>query len=438
MRSLHLLLLLSLILQCAVGPGSYFLCDKSAESLKWGENEGDHYPCSREWWNVDAFFVANGKNWSLTASFEYEMETPACNLFLTLFNLDDGTCYSLGSYGDEIGALLHEKGDVDVRYEESWMKGRYPHYFVHFERGEFIINMRYTAVSPPKFVAEDISNGILPMGFGYYIYGIIPFCIVEGNISINGNTFPLSGKGYYEHVWGNWTYGNPLSNPSNFEKVASAYYHLGKWWLNHHKLSIPSSVTLASDNNMFGYDWVWATFSNNWSLFYGNILFWVMKGPVFGILYLVTSDGEYITFCDIHHEYGKMVYVEEYDVYFPSEIFITAKEGTKKLSLHFSMKTDVHTYWDTNLSSKYWRAIALWEAPGIVNGYYTDGEINITLNGKCEIEPERQISILGHSHMDVNFFTHHHVPAVKIEIVSHPLGIQIEICLLYTSPSPRD
>ncbi|KAA0002580.1 MAG: hypothetical protein FE048_03510, partial [Thermoplasmata archaeon] len=319
----------SLLLQCMLGPTFYFLNDERDDAiLKWEEHEGDHYPCSREWWNVDAFFSCNGRNWSLTASFEYEMETPACNLFLTLFDLDNGTFYSLGSYGDEIGTLVHEKGIVNLRYGNSWMKGKYPDYFVHFERKEFIIDMRYHAVSPPKFVADTISSGILPMGLGYYVYGFIPFCIVWGNISMNGRTFSIYGKGYYEHVWGNWTYGNPLGNPSNFRSVISAYYNLGKWWLRHHPPSIPPSIVLSSDNNMFGYDWIWAYFSNNWSLFYGNILFWVMKGPVFGILYLITSDGEYITFSNIYHEYGEMVYIEEYDVYYPSEIFLKAKEGT--------------------------------------------------------------------------------------------------------------
>lgn len=394
--------------------------------LRWDMHEGDHYPCNREWWNVDAFFTANKKNWSLTASFEYEMETPACNLFLTLFDHENGTYYNLGSYGDEIGTLLHEKGIVDIQYRNSWMKGKYPDYFVHFESKGFIVNMHYHAVSPPKFVADNISNGILPMGLGYYVYGFIPFCIVKGNISINGRTFPLQGKGYYEHVWGNWTYGNPFKSP-DFKTVASAYYYLGKWWLNHHRLAIPSSIALATDNNMFGYDWVWATFSNNWSLFYGNILFWITKGPAFGILYLVTSSGEYITFSNIHHEYGRMMYMEKYDVYFPSEIFITAKEGTKKLFLHFNMTSIPHLYLDTNLSSKYWRAIALWESPGIATGYYDDGKTNVTLNGKCEIEPDRQISIWGHSRIDINFFTRYHGPAIKMDMVSHLLGIQIEM-----------
>ncbi len=415
------------LLQGILGSHLFFLDSiEGTEPPRWDENEGDHYPCGREWWNVDAFFESGGKNWSLTASFEYEMETPACNLFLTLFNLDNGTYYNLGSYGDDIGTLLHEKGIVDLRYGDSWMKGCYPDYFVHFEREEFTLHMHYKAVVPPKFVADDISSGTLPMGFGYYVYGFIPLCTVEGNISMNGNTSSLTGKGYYEHVWGNWTYGNPFKNPSDFRKVASAYAHLAQWWLGHRRTSIPSSITLSSSNNMFGYDWVWASFSNNWSLFYGNILLWITKGPVFGILYLTTAEGEYLTFCNIHHEYGKMEYVEEYDIYYPSEIFLTAREKSKKLYLNFSMKSDVHTYLDTNLSSPYWRAIALWESPGIVTGYYNDGEVNITLVGTCEIEPERQISALGHGSMDIHFLSPSKGLGLEIEAISHFLDTKIK------------
>ncbi|MCD6331285.1 MAG: hypothetical protein J7L80_03690, partial [Thermoplasmata archaeon] len=145
MRLLLLVLFLPIILLLQCIQPSFFLHDGNGNNLSWEENEGDHYPCKREWWNVDAFFVANKKNWSVTASFEYEMETPACNLFLTLFDHDNGTYYDLGSYGDKMGTLIHEKGDVNLSYNNSWMKGKYPDYFVHFERKGIIINMHYHA-----------------------------------------------------------------------------------------------------------------------------------------------------------------------------------------------------------------------------------------------------------------------------------------------------
>lgn len=399
------------------------------------EDEGDHFPCGREWWNVDTFFVIDGMgNWSLTSSFEYEMETPACNLFLTVFNMDNGTSYSLGSYGDPVGTLTYEKNMVKLRYQNSWMEGLYPEYVVHFERKNFIINLHFEAATPPQWVAGNISNGILPMGSGYYKYGFIPFCRVTGNITVDGKYGELRGTGYYEHVWGNWTYSNPFRNPSDLRGIYTAYKNLTKWWLSHHSLSIPSSIAFSSDNNIFGYDWIWASFDNNWSMFYGNVPSWVCQGPAFGILYLVSDEGEYLSFSNISYEYGSMVYVADYDVYYPSEIKIKACAGDKKLELDAGMTCDIHTYLDRNLSSRYWKAIFLWESPGYISGFYSDGNENVSLNGKCEIEPERQVPAIGHNYLGLNFTTPPDGIAIGISIISHFFGIGIDI-LFQISPA---
>jgi len=37
------------------------------------------------------------------------------------------------------------------------------------------------------------------------------------------------GTGYYEHVWGNWTYSNPFRNPSDLRGIYTAYKNLTKW-----------------------------------------------------------------------------------------------------------------------------------------------------------------------------------------------------------------
>ena len=392
------------------------------------DDEGDHFPCGREWWNVDAFFEVEGMgNWSLTASFEYEMETPACNLFLTVFDMDSGTSYSLGSYGDPLGTLSYEKNMVKLKYQNSWLEGLYPSYAVHFERKNFVINLHYEAITPPKWVAGGISKGILPMGLGYYKYGFIPLCRVSGNITIDNESRELHGSGYYEHVWGNWTYSNPFRASSNIRNVSVAYKDLIKWWLSHHSLSIPSSIAFSSDNNMFGYDWIWAAFNNNWSMFYGNIPSWVCKGPAFGILYLTTDEGEYISFSNISYEYGDMAYVENYDVYYPLEIKIVAHEGNRTLVLSARMVCDVHTYLDKNLSSNYWKAIFLWESPGYISGYYSDGKKNISLDGKCEIEPERQVSIFGHNYLGLNFTMPPDGFGMGVSFISHFLGLGVDI-----------
>ena len=97
------------------------------------QDEGDHYPCTREWWNIDSFFTCNNKSWSVTASVGYEIETPACNMFFTLFDGESGKYYPFGSFDDPIGTLIHKKDTVDLTYGKSTIKGLYPNYVIHLE-----------------------------------------------------------------------------------------------------------------------------------------------------------------------------------------------------------------------------------------------------------------------------------------------------------------
>jgi len=410
---------------------SFFSSTSSTLVKEWiPADEGDHFPCSREWWNVDAFIrTAEGDQWSLTSSFEYEQETPACNLFLTLFNFETGARYRLGSYGDPFGTLSHSKGHVDLHYGKSWMQGSYPRYDVYFERKNVTVALRFEAVTPPRYVADSVSGAILPMGLGYYIYGFIPRCIVSGTLTLNNQTTEVIGTGYYEHVWGNWTYGNILQDTSNLPTVFSSYYQLARWWLSHRSPSLPLSIGFSSDNNMFGYDWIWASFDNGWSMFYGNIPFWVYAGPAFGVLYLVSDTGEYHVFSDISYEYGELTYVPERDLYYPTAITINARNGDKHLSMLCHMAYDVHTYLDTNLSSPYWQAIYLWESPGPITGQFTTGTQTVFLSGICEIEPERQVSVFGHNRFTLTIDHPSQDIGFTLEVVSHFLDAGIGVNL---------
>jgi len=446
MRASRVVVAIVLVILVALTPASLFAVSvarfsdsmhAAAPGREWQPaDEGDHYPSGREWWNVDAFLTTeSGTRWSLTASFEYEMETPACNLFLTLFNLDTGQRYRLGSYGDPIGTLAHAKGEVNLHYGASWMAGSYPVYDVHFERRGVRVTLHYEACTPPRYVADSISHGILPMGVGHYVYGFIPRCDVTGVLIINNSTHQVLGVGYYEHVWGNWTYGNPLRNPSDLEGILSAYVNLAGWWLSHRSMPPPSSIGLATESNMFGYDWIWAAFDNGWSMFYGNLPFWVYEGPAFGILYLVSEDGEYHVFSDISYTYGELRYVPAHDVYYPTSVHLQAQNGNQRLSLTCSMACDVHTYLDTNLSSPYWRAIYLWESPGPVEGTYSHGSTTVLLNGTCEIEPMRQVSALGHNRLRVGLGDS---PGLELQAVSHFWRWGFDFCLrVYPRPAVR-
>ena len=403
------------------------------EKNPWSsEEEGDHFPCTREWWNVDAFFGDGNKTWSVTASMGYEMETFTCNMFLTLFDGETGKCHRFGSFNDPIGTLLHKKNEVNLTYGLSTIQGLYPRYSIHLEDigGIISLDMDFYAETLPHWVAENITNGFLPMGLGFYRYGFIPRCSMNGIMCFEGETFDITGSGYYEHVWGNWSYHDPLMTPRN---VSGVYFSLMKWWLADHSFSCPSSITFSRDNNPFGYDWIWAIFDNNWSLFYGNIMFWIMKGPAVGVLYL-EKDGQYIEFVDISYRYGAREYNEEYDIYYPLEIILEAKNDEATLSLCFTMTAERNAYIDRYQGITFWQGLGLWEAPGIVTGYYTDENCNISLTGKCEIEPQRLFSPLGHNELACTIYPE--TRGFSVNITSHLAGIKICIGFHFL-PKPR-
>ena len=88
------------------------------------EDEGPH-GCIREWWNIDLYLTANDR-YHLTSSFEYETETPAANLFFTLFNLDSCEVFELGSFEDDIFDLqCGGARSINLSYGDSWLRGAY-------------------------------------------------------------------------------------------------------------------------------------------------------------------------------------------------------------------------------------------------------------------------------------------------------------------------
>jgi hypothetical protein len=211
------------------------------------------------------------------------------------------------------------------------------------------------------------------------------------------------------------------------------YFSLARWWLNGQQVNRPSSLILSTDNNPFGYDWIWASFDNNWSLFYGNLMFWIMSGPAVGILYL-EKNGTYLEFSDIEFRYEKMAYNEEFDVYYPLEMKVTAKKDAAQLYLHFIMTAEVNEYIDRYKEHAYWRGLGLWESPGIVEGYYVNAENNnISLRGVCEIEPQRLFSPLGHNSIEIKLLREYRGIYANITLNACNLEIVIEIKLL---PNP--
>ena len=257
-------------------------------------DEGDHYPVMKEWWTLETLFktLEDNRKWNLMTSFAYNMETNTCFFHYVLFDITSKKCVLDKDIDDDIEKLSHKKNKVDLKYGKSSVSGLYPNYHIHIEDEEkgFIADMDYKAKSVPHWIAQDKTNGFLPIGLNFYRYGFLPNCDLVGTLKLKEKSYKIQGIGYIEHAYGNWSYEKPIRRFSNIKKTLSIYKRLGKWWLSENRPKIPKSIEFTTENNAFGYDWLWGIFDNGWSLFFGNSMFWISEGPSLGALY-ITPDG---------------------------------------------------------------------------------------------------------------------------------------------------
>jgi hypothetical protein len=401
--------------------------DKKKEMINpWtSEDEREHFPSVIEWWAGEAFFksIDDNKKWSLKASFTEWLKktnTPGSNIIITLFDIDNNKYFCYYDR-DDSNKLNSDSNCLKICFKDSTLEGSYPNYEMHLydHDNKISINLKFLAKSLPHWIAQDITNGWLPMSLGFYRYGFIPKCDINGKMIIDGNIQILEGKGYFEHVWGNFSYTNPIKYATKIKKTISTYSKLIGWWIHNHQVHIPKSIVFCTDNNPRGYDWIWALFDNGWSLFYGNILLWIMKGPIFGSLIISKDDKTYTEFCNVIFEYKDIKYVKEYDFYYPLEIAVNAKNGKEELFLCFKMNT-ISRELKMKLSGNR-NELFICEAPGIVSGYYFDGEKKLELSGICKIEPQRQVSRFGHNSLKLDFLLPPKGFGIDINFLSHYL-----------------
>jgi len=389
------------------------------------EDEREHFPSALEWWAVEAFFksIENNKRWSLKAGFNewFKKSEEIGSIFnMTLFDQDKDKHYIYYLRSD-LARLKTNKDRFDVWFNDCFIKGSYPSYEMTFidKKNNIKLEINYLSESLPHWVLQDITDGWLPMGLGSYRYGFIPKNQLSGTMKIEDETFTIKGKGYLEHVWGDFWYDNPFSNVSELKKTISIYSKLIGWWLHNHRAQIPKSIKFSTENNPFGYDWIWSLFDNEWTIFYGNALFWIMKGPIGGTLVL-SKDGEtYKEFCNVHFRYKKTQYSKNHDFYYPTELEVTAKHGKEQLYLEFKMTTEPREYVSKFHEGKYWLGLVICEAPGTANGYYTDDREKIKLSGVCKIEPQRQPSVIGHNSLSIDFLKPPKGVGVSFDLDSH-------------------
>jgi hypothetical protein len=389
------------------------------------EDEGTHYPSMKEWWCIETLFktLDDNRKWSLKASFAYELETPSCFFIYHLFDMNSKKCVARKAINDDIRKFSHRKNKVEVKYEKSSIVGLYPNYQIHIEDDKqgFATDMKYKAKILPHWSAQDSTNGYLPIGLDYYRYGWLLNCDLSGFLKIREKSHKIKGKGYLERAWGNWSYSNPFQKLSGFRKTVSTYGHLFDWWFSQYKPKIPDRIAFTTENNPFGYDWFWCVFDNDWSVLYGNSLFWISEGPALGVLTLFTEGNNYIDFGNVNFHYNKTMYIKEYDIFYPTDLTVTADQDDKKIKLHVWPVCDAYEYIDKFKGNKFYRAFIMPEMPGRIEGVYTDDNRTVELKGDCKIVQQRQPSKLGHNSFTIDFLKPPKGIGIAFDLESHYL-----------------
>ena len=323
------------------------------------KDEGDHFPCRCEWWTFHvALDFEDGTRKDVLIQFQYGTKNESIiNSFILLlyfFDRDTGKMddYTMKEYKSITGKdilFYCKKNIIDLKYKNCTMKGLYPNYHIHVEDEErkVILDLNINATSLPHWIAQDGSNGYFPWGDGWARYGFILRLNASGKIDFEGKKSTVTGIGYHEHVWGNFSYiinnKNPRSKIKEFISNLKKTLPFMKWILFEQSMKLPKVLTSTTDNHN-GYDWGWATFDNGWSLHFGifYIMNQIVEGPVLGELSLTADGKKFLDFGDIDIKCGNWLYIEEADVYLPLDIELTAIKGNKKLYLAF--KTTSESY----------------------------------------------------------------------------------------------
>ena len=150
-----------------------------------------------------------------------------------------------------------------------------------------------------------------------------------------------------------------------------------------------------------------------------------MKGPALGTL-ILTKDGKtYHEFGNIQFRYTSMKYAKSYDFYYPTEIEITAQRNHKFLFLRCTMDDDAAEYNNRFPGEKFFRAFVICESPGTIEGFFDDGKTKTPLDGFCKMEPQRQISILGHNRLALDVLLPPKGFGITLEATSHYFQKQV-------------
>ena len=224
--------------------------DKDVQNPWTFEDDLVHENSIIEWWAFIFFFrsLENNKKWdSKTGFVQWNEKKDLGSMFnFSLFNENEGKSFGIFSKNFE-KKLDSIKGKLDIRYEDCYLKGSFPNYEFHIndKKDNIKLNVKYKAESIPRWVAQDITKGWLPMGSGFYRYGFVPINKITGTMEIKNKKYNIEGEGYLEHVWGDMWYDNPFVNVKGMKRTLSIYFTFLKWWIRHNKITIPNSIKFA-------------------------------------------------------------------------------------------------------------------------------------------------------------------------------------------------
>jgi len=151
----------------------------------------------------------------------------------------------------------------------------------------------------------------------------------------------------------------------------------------------------------------------------------ISEGPAIGVLTLFTEGNNYLDFSNVRFRYNKIVFIEEYDLYYPVDLTITAKLEDKKLELRAWSICDPYEYIDKFKGNGFYKAFIMPEMPGKIKGEYKDNNRTEKLEGDCKIEVQRQPSKLGHNSMIIDFIKPPKGVGISFDFNSHYLKKKI-------------
>jgi predicted secreted hydrolase len=388
------------------------------------EIEGDHFPCGVEyWWLYSMLTLEDGRQWDMCAQFFYVMNWTGTNwsdtegvsyLRIQSWNRETGKYYDYFQESKHPGELKHKKNIIDLKFYNSTFNGLYPEYNAYFEDdiNNICLTVNAHAVSPPYQHLSSIVNGTIPLGAGVFNYWSIPRLELEGNISINGSIYNVTGVGYHEHLFGD----RPIDGTFNFRfssikeliNLNFLYLSILKWMLQPKTISWLYKIQNPhiSVDNIRGYDWIWSTFDNGWSMILVRLRmgypFSFTEGPTYSILIL--TDGEEIwEFSEVIIKITEDAYLEKSGIYIPLDFKILGLLDDKKLFLSFNSTSDY-----TELYNKFTQIKTsdggLFLAAGETTGYFENGEDIELLRGKGTNTPYILFPLLGFRSLEIQLF----------------------------------